>query len=621
MAILNQPSGVAVESGGNLLIADASNNMIRRVDATTGTITAIAGTGGCCYTGVGSGGDGGLATAATLYFPTQVTVDPTGNVYFTEIVQYGTAGSGAAIRRITTDGKVNTWVGGGTAGPGFSGDGGSPLAAQFGNSIEIAAGPDGSLYIADRANHRIRKVDPTGATITTVAGNGQNTDTGDGGQATSAGLASLVSVFVDTGDNIYIGCNSKVRKVSPSGVINTYAGNGQWSFSGDGGPATAASFAYLAAMAMDSGGNLYLADQNNKRVRQVQPGATPVIGLSSTYLTLNASSTSQTFTLANSGEGTLNWTGAATTASGGEWLTLAPSTGAIVAGQNGTLVTVTANASGLATGDYYGQIQITSPNAASPVQSLTVRLTLQAAGEAPPQIVTNGVVNRASLQAPSAPGTLISIIGSNFTDSPGYLVAPSLPWPNELGGTSVTIGGVPVPLYEVSAGRIEAILPFELAANTTLPLVVTRNSAISAPEAVGLVSSQPGIFTVSHDGKGAGDIGLLHADKSWVVLGGGETAKPGDVLEIYCTGLGATTPRAVAGFPAQVAPASPAIDTVTLTIGGVNVPVTFAGLSPGFSGLYQVNATVPAGIASSQHAPVVVSQGGRTSNTVTIPIQ
>jgi uncharacterized protein (TIGR03437 family) len=316
----------------------------------------------------------------------------------------------------------------------------------------------------------------------------------------------------------------------------------------------------------------------------------------------------------------LNWAGAATTTSGGAWLSLAPTSGVVVAGQAGTTASITASSSGLASGDYYGQIQITSPNAASPSQSLTVRMTVGTAGEAPPSIAASGVVNSASLQAPSAPGTLVSIIGSNFTDAKGWVVAGLLPWPNQLGGTSVTIGGVPVPIYLVTSNQIDGVLPFGLAANTTLPLVVTRNNAVSAPIQVNMVTSQPGIFTLTGNGHGAGDVELVHTDTSWVVLGGGEKAKAGDQLRIFCTGLGATSPRAVAGFPASTT-ASPAIDTVTLTIGGVNVPVSFAGLSPGYSGLYQVNATLPAGLTPSSQAQVVLTQGGRASNTVTIPIQ
>jgi uncharacterized protein (TIGR03437 family) len=190
-----------------------------------------------------------------------------------------------------------------------------------------------------------------------------------------------------------------------------------------------------------------------------------------------------------------------------------------------------------------------------------------------------------------------------------------------LGTTSVSIGGEPLPLYVVTAGQINAMLPFDLPVNTSLQVVVTRGTAMSAPQPVSLISSQPGVFTQAANGEGIGVVVIVHSDGSWVEVGGANSAKAGDTLVIYCTGLGDVTPRAVAGFPAPVSPVSQVIDTVTLTIGGVSVPVSFAGLTPGFTGLYQVNATVPSGIAPNQQAPLVLSQGGRASATVTVPMQ
>ena len=626
LAALNTPNGVAVDSAGNVYIADAGNNKIRRVDAATGIITTFAGTGNCCYAGTGTGGDGGLATAATLYYPESVAVDGSGNVYFTDAVQSNTSPQAQAVRRVTTDGKIATWAGGGTT-VGFSGDGGSPQQAQFGSSITLAAGSDGSLYIADQSNNRVRKVDPAGATINTVAGNGQASTSGDGGQATSAGLNGPWSVALDRAGDLYIGFIGAVRVVTPAGVIGPYVGSG-YGFSGDGGPATAAWISGASGMAVDFGSNLYISDSGNRRVRQVQPAASPVIAFSSTYVTFSlaatgSTSSTQTFVLSNSGQGTLNWASSASTTAGGTWLSVSPSTGSVLAGQTGTTVTVTANPSGLAAGDYYGLIQISSPNAASPVQFVTVRLTVATPGQDPPAVATGGVLNAASysLSTPVAPGTIVAIFGTNFTDSSSLLEAAGFPLPSELGGTSVTIGGEAVPLLVVTADQINAMLPFDLAVNTSLPIVVTRNNAVSAPQPVSMVSSQPGVFTQSANGEGIGIVVIVHADGSEVEAGNGNSATAGDALVIYCAGLGDVTPRAVAGFPAPASPLAKTIDTVTVTLGGVNAPVFFAGPSPGFTGLYQVNVTVPTGIAPNQQAPLVLSQGGRKSATVTIPVQ
>jgi uncharacterized protein (TIGR03437 family) len=231
------------------------------------------------------------------------------------------------------------------------------------------------------------------------------------------------------------------------------------------------------------------------------------------------------------------------------------------------------------------------------------------------------VINAASYIAPVAPGTFVSIFGSGFTDSTSAIIAPAFPWLNALGGTSVTIGGESLPLYFVTSGQINAILPFDLAVDTSLQVVVTRNNAVSAPQPVNLVSSQPGMFTQAQTGQGIGAILIVHPDQSWVVAGNGNSAKAGDALEIFCTGLGDVSPRLVAGYPAPPSPLSNVIDTVTLTLGGVNVAPFFSGAAPGYSGLYQVNVIIPAGLAASPQAPLVLSQGGRASLSVTVPIE
>jgi len=627
MAILNTPNGIAVDSAGNLYIADAGNNRIRRVSASTGIITTFAGSGGYSYTGPGTGGDGGPATAATLTYPGAVAVDGLGNVYLTDVVQSNTSPAALAIRRVTADGKINTWVGGNPA-PGFSGDGGPPLEAQLSTGINIAGGSDGSLYIADQGNNRIRKVDPAGAAINTIAGNGNASNSGDGGPALSAGVSGPWSVLVDAAGNLYIGDIPVVRKVSPGGVIGTYAGTGRYAFSGDGGPATSASLTGMPGLALDTGNNLYMVDAGNRRIREVQPAASPATALSATSVTFNlaaagSTATTQTFALTNSGQGTLNWAAAATTTAGGAWLSVSPAIGSVVAGQPGTTLTVTANPVSLSAGDYYGEIQVTSPSAASHVQIVTVRLTVGTAGEAPPQVAAGGVLNAASysLQTPVAPGSLVSIFGSGFTDAAGLQVATEYPWPTVLGTTTVTVGGESAPIYVATAGQINAMMPFDLPVNAILPVVVTRGNAVSAPQPVSVVSSQPGVFTQTANGQGIGVVVIVNPDGSETEVGGAISAKAGDVLAIYCTGLGDVSPTEVAGFPASPSPLAQAIDTVTLTIGGVNAQVLFAGPTPGFTGLYQVNAIVPSGIAPSQQVPLVLSQDGRTSSVVTMPMQ
>ena len=321
-AQLRAPYGVAVDAAGNLYIADAGNNRVRKVNAATGIITVLAGNGG----GVGIG-DGGPALAATLAFPKAVGVDGSANVYITVgVAGPNGTGVGESVRRITTDGKINTYAGGGAAG--FGGDGGLASQAALGITLDIAVASDGTLYIADSANSRVRRVDPTTQIITTVAGNGKATASGNGGPATAAGLPGPASVAVDRAGNLYVGGNGYVRRVDTSGIISAYAGNGQYSFSGDNGPTTSASMTYVAGLSVDSSGNLYITDEYNNRIRIVQP-ATDTLGVSPASLTFTSTGpASQTFAVSATGSGTFAWAAAASTSSGGAWLSVSPSSGA-----------------------------------------------------------------------------------------------------------------------------------------------------------------------------------------------------------------------------------------------------------------------------------------------------
>ncbi len=254
-AQIHAPYGVAADSAGNLYIADQSNNRIRAVTA-AGVISTLAGIGTA-----GFSGDGGQAAAAQLNFPSGVAVDSTGNIFIADL-------NNSRIRKVTTAGVISTVAG--TGSQGFSGDGGPATAAQLNFPIGLAVDSLGNLYIADQANNRIRKVTAFGV-ITTVAGNGTAGFSGDGGLATSAQLNSPAGVAVTPSGNLYIADrgNNRIRKVTTFGVITTVAGNGTAGFSGDGGKATAAQLSGPTGLAVDSAGNLYIADYANNRVRGV----------------------------------------------------------------------------------------------------------------------------------------------------------------------------------------------------------------------------------------------------------------------------------------------------------------------------------------------------------------
>jgi uncharacterized repeat protein (TIGR01451 family) len=254
-ASLYYPSGVAVDASGNLFIADATNNRLRKV-GTNGVITTVAGNGLAGYSG-----DGGAATNASLNHPDGVAVDGTGNLF---IADY----NNSRIRKVGTNGVITTVAGNGTAT--FAGDGGTATNASLNYPTGVAVDASGKLFIADCNNNRLRKVSATGV-ITTVAGNGTPGYSGDGGLATSARLFSPWGVVVDATGNLFIADanNNRLRKVSATGVITTVAGNGTAGYSGDGGAATSASLSYPSGVAVDTTGNLFIADAANDRLRKV----------------------------------------------------------------------------------------------------------------------------------------------------------------------------------------------------------------------------------------------------------------------------------------------------------------------------------------------------------------
>ena len=252
-AQLSSPQAVALDPAGNLYIADQGNNRVRMVAALTGIITTIAGTGAS-----GSSGDGGPATSATL-FPTALALDYAGNLYI---------GDGAfKVRKVNSSGIIITVAGTGVRG--YSGDTGPATSAQLSFPAGIAVDAAGNLFIADRFNQVVRKVSASG-TITTYAGGGGG-GLGDGGPATSARRFGPAGVAVDYSDNLYIADLLRVRVVNAGGTINTAVGSGAVPFGGDGGQASLAQFTGNWGIAFDGTGNLYVADSMNYRVRKITP--------------------------------------------------------------------------------------------------------------------------------------------------------------------------------------------------------------------------------------------------------------------------------------------------------------------------------------------------------------
>jgi hypothetical protein len=255
-ADLGEPTQLSFDSSGNLFFADSSNNRIREISG--GIINTVAGDGVIPY----FGGDGGPATSAHLYNPGGVWVDASGNLWITDSGHY-------RIREVVK-GIINTVVGNGTYGSG--GDGGPATSAQLFPGEAVGDGA-GNLFISDSGNKRLREV--SSGIINTVAGDGTSCSrSGDGGPATSATLCSPSDVALDGAGDLFITdlANSVVREVSPAGVMSTFAGDGTVGATGDGGPATAAKFSVPYAVVADGTGDVFIADSGNNVVRKVTAG-------------------------------------------------------------------------------------------------------------------------------------------------------------------------------------------------------------------------------------------------------------------------------------------------------------------------------------------------------------
>jgi hypothetical protein len=251
------PSAIVFDTTGNLYIAETANHSIRKVDA-LGRISTIAGTGT-----QGFSGDAGPATSATLDSPQGLAIDLANNLYIADTHNH-------RIRKLNLTTGIITTIAGAT--PGFSGDQALATSAQLNLPTALALDSANNLYLADTGNHRIRRIDAASGIITTIAGTGTQGFSGDSGPAAAAAIDSPTGLAVDPASNLYLADthNHRIRRIdAATGIISTIAGTGAPGFSGDASAATAATLALPHGITLDSAGNLYLADTENHRIRRI----------------------------------------------------------------------------------------------------------------------------------------------------------------------------------------------------------------------------------------------------------------------------------------------------------------------------------------------------------------
>jgi len=494
----------------------------------------------------GFSGDGAAAVAAQLNFPRGVAVDGQGNLYIADT-------GNCRVRKVTQAGIISTVAGTGTAG--FAGDGGAAASAQLSYPEALAVDSAGNLYVADSWNYRVREI-ATNGKIQTIAGNGSYGPFGDGGLATAASLGLIQSLTLDAGGNLYLsdGYNHRVRRVVPGGSISTVIGGG-FGPAVDGGPAASAALKFPKGVAVDGHGNLFVADSLNQRIRVVSSAG--VIG-----------------TIA--GAGTAGYSG-----DGGP---------AVAAQLNGP--------SGLAMG----------PGGALTVSDLW-NYRVRGLTEVVPAV--SSVSNAAGGQLGIAPGAYVTILGTGLapkTDTwSNSIVNQQLP--TQLDGVTASVGGNAAYVEYISPSQINVLAPNVSAG--AVQVQVTNSGIASAPFSSTVQPDSPAFFPWGQYAV-ATHLDYSLCGKPGMFSGATTTpAQPGEWITLWGTGFGpAGAPPGVATPGGQVYLTTP----VTATLGGENAPVYggAAVLTAGEAGLYQVTIQIPADAANGD-AQVRATVGGMQS--------
>jgi uncharacterized protein (TIGR03437 family) len=546
-------------------------------------------------------GDNAAANAAQLANPLAIAIDAQGDYFISDYQNH-------VIREVVAaTGNIVTVAGTGT--PGFSGDGGLATSAQFSAAQSIAIDAAGNLYIADAPNGRVRVVNSAGV-ISTFAGNGTYGWTGDGDLAVNAALYFPGGVAVDTIGNVFIADygNGTVRMVSAAtGIITTVAGYGvpgAGNFPGDGGPAFQDLLGQPYAITVDESGNVYFADVGTSSIRKVGRDGiihTIIANVSTASLTTDPAGN---LYFADYRNGVINKVlpnGTVVTIAGG---------GAGYAGDGGPGLVAQFN-------EPYGIAIDSSANVyVADYGNDVIRMLSPLA--APGAIVVNGA---SDIYVPVAPGEVASIFGNNI----GFSIQATAQanadgvFATQFAGTMVTFNGIPAPVLISGPTYVSVVVPYELNGATTANVVVTQNGQTTGNTAIAVAASSPGIFTASSTGINGG-LAVLNADGS--VNSTSNAAAESSTITLFVSGEGQTSPGGIDGLVSGASSTPTPLLPVTATVGGNGAVVASAAEAPGqVAGVLQVNVTLPSSVTTSSSVLVQVQVGDALSQQVSIAVQ
>lgn len=683
-ASLDTPAAVAADGNGQLFVLDFGNNRVRRVSS-AGIITSFAGTGA-----VGISGDNGPPLRATFNYPTGMTLTPTGELLladagnnrirriangvvtsvsagslnFPDGVRADSAGSifisdsgNFRIVKVTRNGIVSIVAG--TGSQGFSGDGGGATAAALNYPNDVAIGADGTIYIADSANSRIRGVSPTGiistlagsdtapqiysadsvavnesgtvyytdsfrnqvfalapgGAVTRIAGDGTKGFSGNGSEATAAQLSGPLGLALDNSGNLYIADtgNHAVRRVTPGGVITTPVSSG---------------LNFPTGVAIDNVGNLFIADSGNSRVVQVAPnGTTSTIAANARGVALDTTGNLYVADQASNRVRRVATSGAITTVATGPLkspagLSVDKAGNLFIADSGNHLIRrVAADGTVTTLGSLDGYGGDTGPAALSRF-SRPLATALDATGNlyvadsgnsairvlrpSAQAVTIAAVVDAASgVAGPLSPGKIVVLYGTGL--GPEQLVlfpGTATSVPTLLGGTAVSFSGIPAPVIYTSANQVAAVVPYAL--NGTISQVtVTFQGQSSLPATVQVRPASPGIFTANSSGAGqAAAINVADGTLNTATA----PVRTGDYVALFATGEGLTSGGVDGRFAGLPLPAP--LANVSATVGGLPATVQYAGAVFGaVAGLMQINVRIPEDVQVGGYVPVSIQVG------------